>query len=104
MASPCFAQRRVMKNLVGLLNDFIGDEHGHLDCLESERIDVSRIDGVGIDDDRLSKIDRFEEGISEAFVVARIGDKISMRVDVKESVDLLAIGVKTSASPRSGPR
>src|SRR6476646_613644 len=69
--SPGFAQRRVMQNLVSLFNDFIGDEHRHLDCLESERIDVSSIDGVGIDDDRLSKIDRFEEGISEAFVVAR---------------------------------
>ena len=101
---PFFAQRMAVKNLAGFLNHFIRHEHGHLNGLEPQRINVARVDGVGVDDNGLAKVNGFEEGVSEAFIVAGIGNEVGMRVDVKESVDLLAIGIQPTQFPDRGPR
>ena len=49
----------------GLFDDLLADELRDLDGFEAERVDVARIDGIGVHDHRLAEVDGFQEGIAE---------------------------------------
>jgi hypothetical protein len=90
---PFFAQGRVMENFVGLLDNFIRHEHRHLDGLETQWIDIAGIDGIRVYHNGFAEINGLEKCVSEAFVVAGVGDQVGVRVNVKQRIHLFSIGI-----------
>ena len=66
MGDHLFSQFGVGQNFFGLANRFIGDITVKFDDWKPFGFDIDRIDRIGIDDNRTTKVNGFKEGIDSS--------------------------------------
>src|SRR5690349_11981758 len=88
-----------MKDFAGAFHGLIADELGDFHGTKTQWRNVPRVDGIRVHHHGLSEIDRLEKSVTEALVVAWVGDEIRMGIDIEQSVDVLAVRSAASFVP-----